>query len=201
MLLSKTYIDYRLAKAEELIECFTISNLKNERDGVDVRNNNTKSVILAPFNSVVTESANTNSVIEGDKSDSVVDLLQLKNDVLMFDKKVKETNLNYEMNNNGEIDNGVFVNSKFDFENKVNDVNDVVHNKALCYREEEQQHCKVNNTNECEINKESKITKERMLLKMAELGYNRAYMEEVLSKGELCYASAVYFLLENYEHI
>ena len=40
-----------------------------------------------------------------------------------------------------------------------------------------------------------------MLLKMEELGYNRAYMEYVLTKGELCYASAVYFLLENYEHI
>jgi hypothetical protein len=26
-------------------------------------------------------------------------------------------------------------------------------------------------------------------------------MEDVLSKGELCYASAVYFLLKNYEHI
>ena len=205
MLLSKTYIDYRLAKAEELIECFTMSNLKNERDGVDVRNNNTKSVILAPFNSLVTESANTNSVFGGDRSDSFVDLLQLKNNVLVFDKKVKEFNLNYEMNNNGEIDNGVFVNSKFDFENKVTNVNDIVHNETSSYKEEEQQehqHCKRSNTNECEVNKESSNkTKERMLLKMEELGYNRAYMEDVLTKGELCYASAVYFLLENYEHI
>ena len=202
MLLSKTYIDYRLAKGEELIECFTMSNLKNESEGVNLRNNNTKSLILAPFNSIVTESAKTNSVFGKDRSDSTVDLLQLKNEILMFDNKVKEVNLNYEMNNNGEIDNGVFINSKVDFENKLTDVNDVLHNETSSYKEEEQpKQLKRNNINKYKLNKESSNTKERMLLKMEELGYNRAYMEDVLSKGELCYASAVYFLLKNYEHI
>jgi hypothetical protein len=120
----------------------------------------------------------------------------------MFDNKVKEVNLNYEMNNNGEIDNGVFVNSKVDFDNKLTDVNDVLHNETSSYKEEEQpKQLKRNNINKYKLNKESSNTKERMLLKMEELGYNRVYMEDVLSKGELCYASAVYFLLKNYEHI
>ena len=195
MMLSKTYIDYRYAKEEDLIECFSISNLRNDDETVcdnnnNIKNNETKSLILAPFNSMVTNSCNDvdDSINESERNNSTVHLLQLKNNVLLFNNKIKEYNLNYELNNNGELDNGVLVNSKFDIENNINISPTVIDNNEHC----------ISNTIKTSNDKERK---EGILRKMKEMGYDKEYVEEVLRKGELCYVTAVYFLIENYEHI
>ena len=196
MMLSKTYIDYRYAKEEDLIECFSISNLRNDDETVcdnnnnNIKNNETKSLILAPFNSMVTNSCNDvdDSINESERNNSTVHLLQLKNNVLLFNNKIKEYNLNYELNNNGELDNGVLVNSKFDIENNINISSTINDNNEQC----------INNTIKTTNDKERK---EGILRKMKEMGYDKEYVEEVLRKGELCYVTAVYFLIENYEHI
>lgn len=67
-----------------------------------IKNNTTKSVILAPFNS-------TKSHISDNffKRDSIQDLL-LPNDVFVFANKCKEINRQYMLNNNAELDNGVY---------------------------------------------------------------------------------------------
>ena len=36
----------------------------------------------------------------------------LENDLIIFNNKVKEYNLNYEINNNQEVDNGMLINTK-----------------------------------------------------------------------------------------
>ena len=66
------------------------------------KNNTTKSVILAPFNS-------TKSHISDDfyKRDSVQSIL-LPQDVLVFADKCREVNRQYMLNNNAELDNGVY---------------------------------------------------------------------------------------------
>ena len=66
------------------------------------KNNTTKSVILAPFNS-------TKSHISDDfyLADSVQDLL-LPKDAMIFADKCKEINRQYMLNNNAEMDNGVY---------------------------------------------------------------------------------------------
>jgi hypothetical protein len=102
--------------------------------------------------------------------------------------------LNYELNNNGELDNGILVNSKFDIENN----NITMTEDGLYYYDEE--NCgDIGKTNGKVVNKELK--KEGILLKMKEYGYDSKYVEERLKEGDLCHATAVYFLLDNYGNI
>lgn len=73
-----------------------------------LKNNSTKSVILAPFNS-------TKSHISDNfyKCDSVQDIMMPK-DILMFSDKCKEVNRQYMLNNNAELDNGVYNENEAD---------------------------------------------------------------------------------------
>mmetsp|Transcript_8033 Transcript_8033/g.13486 ORF Transcript_8033/g.13486 Transcript_8033/m.13486 type:complete len:210 (-) Transcript_8033:373-1002(-) len=66
------------------------------------KNNTTKSVILAPFNS-------TKSHISDDfhLRDSIQDLIE-PNEVFIFADKCREVNRQYMLNNNAELDNGVY---------------------------------------------------------------------------------------------
>jgi hypothetical protein len=59
------------------------------------------SVILAPFNS-------TRTHISSQMHDSVRDNLITKKSVIKFEVKVRELDRQYETNNNGELDNGVY---------------------------------------------------------------------------------------------
>lgn len=59
------------------------------------------SVILAPFNS-------TRTHISSQMHDSVKDFIIEKKRVMRFEVKVRELDRQYEMNNNGELDNGVY---------------------------------------------------------------------------------------------
>lgn len=98
ILLSKSNIDFRNANKEDLFENFTLKNLDSLRD-TENQNVNTKSFILAPFNSSLKKSENfLNSEI------------QIENEVIKMIGKAKDANRNYELNNNGEIDNGILIN-------------------------------------------------------------------------------------------
>ena len=63
------------------------------------RNNTTKSVILAPFNSI----ASNESLLEKEAEDALP-----KRKLMKFAARVKEIDRQYEKNNNGDMDNGVF---------------------------------------------------------------------------------------------
>ena len=60
IMLSKTFIDYRKANAEDLKENFTLSNLESDSDknknNSKGENITSKSSILAPYNSIISES-------------------------------------------------------------------------------------------------------------------------------------------------
>ena len=62
-ILVKSYIDYRKSKQEDLVENFTLSNLFNEKNKSDKEYNNieSKSSLLAPFNSLNYEYFNINA--------------------------------------------------------------------------------------------------------------------------------------------
>ena len=98
VLLSKFNIDYRCAPKDDLIENFTIKNLDTNQESEN-QNIATKSYILAPFNSSF---KNTFDVLNP--------FLKIENDAMKFCGKAKEANRNYELNNNGEIDNGILIN-------------------------------------------------------------------------------------------
>ena len=116
-MLSKTYVDYRKDKNDNLKENFTLSNLfiDNKNNNND-KNSETKSSILAPFNSI-------NNIDEDDDNDDfyfddfILDdfnnkNIRLENGIIAIGNKVKEFNMLYEMNNNCEVDNGIIINSK-----------------------------------------------------------------------------------------
>ena len=49
-----------------------------------------------------------------DELDNYNSELEIKNGIIKFHSKAKEFNMNYELNNNEEIDNGMLINSKND---------------------------------------------------------------------------------------
>ena len=98
ILLSKSNVDYKNALKEDLNENFTLRNLDTQKD-TENQNINTKSLILAPFNSSIKR-----------EEEFLVKELGVENQVIRYCGKAKESNRNYELNNNGEIDNGILIN-------------------------------------------------------------------------------------------
>jgi hypothetical protein len=96
ILLSKSNVDYRMAGKDDIIENFSTKNLDTIQE-TENQNVGTKSVILAPFNSSIK--------IE----DSTSLELLIENEVIKYCGKAKELNRKYELDNNGEIDNGIII--------------------------------------------------------------------------------------------
>ena len=73
-----------------------------------MKNSETKSVILAPFNSTRRSIMNENGeIIRQTISDSILEIMCSKN-VIKFGPKVREIDRQYEINNNADLDNGVY---------------------------------------------------------------------------------------------
>ena len=212
IMLSKTYIDYRKTNIEDLQENFTISNLKREKDIKTLKNVTTKSFILTPYNSIIEEdeenSAENNDVFNNyDLEDVNNSEINLENDLISLDNKVKEFNMLYELNNNKEVDNGMLINSKIHTNTNsliVNDLNEnsqVKTESVICFEEEgnvnDDKKIVIENNNE--INEQKK--EEKILEKIEKMGYNKNYVKECLENNVLCQATAAYFLLMNYDNI
>ena len=219
IMLSKTYIDYRKASIEELQENFTISNLKREKDIKTLKNITTKSFILTPYNSIIEEdeeeeenSIDNNDILNNyNLDDNNNSEINLENDLISFDNKVKEYNMLYELNNNKEVDNGMLINSKINSNTNsliVNDLNEnsqVKTESVICFEEEGNINddkkivIENNNINSKEINEPK--DEEKILEKIEKMGYDKKYVKECLENNILCQATAAYFLLMNYDKI
>jgi hypothetical protein len=193
-MLSKTFVDYRYTKMKDLLENFTISNLKNDNNDKTAIDQNitTKSSILAPYNSMINEdiilynenryNIDNNSISDDERNNG----LKFENNYIAFSNKARELNMIYELNNNEEIDNGILINSK---------TNSTRSNK-LNISEEINMDYKNNNK---KINEKEKMN--YILDKIEKLGYNREYASNIIKKHELSHVYAIYFLLENYDKI
>ena len=200
-LLSKTYIDYRKCKIEDLVENFTLSNLFNDKKNYDIEYNNieSKSSLLAPFNSLNYEYFNisTDDININNKKDEYDDFenkkLILEKDLFVFANKAKELNYQYELNNNKELDNGVLINSKsaaFSSSSSLSNGNTFrnINNNEFDY-----------NNIRIENNNNEKL--ERILSQMELMGYDREYIIKSVKNNYLNHVSTVFFLLMHYEHI
>jgi hypothetical protein len=99
-----TYNDprrYNRNENEEPVDCFTEHNLESVYNSL--KNITSKSIILAPFNSTQSQ-----ILEEGQLRQSVQNLIQDKMMVLNFARRCREIDRQYEFNNNGELDNGVY---------------------------------------------------------------------------------------------
>ena len=114
----------------------------------------------------------------------------------------------YELNNNKEVDNGMLINTKINtntnslIENGFNE-NNQIKTESVPYFEEEgniEDDKKIIVENNNKENKEQK-KEEKILEKIEKMGYDKKYVKECLDKNVLCQATAVYFLLMNYDNI
>lgn len=97
-----TYNDvsrYNRNENEEVpVDCFTEHNFESIYS--TLKNHSSKSIILAPFNSTMSEESATNiELMLAEKE--MQDLMEDKQRVLRFSKKVREIDRQYEFNNNG----------------------------------------------------------------------------------------------------
>ncbi len=227
VMLSKTFIDYRKANFEDLKENFTLSNLENNT-GKNKQNSNeenitNKSSILAPYNSIISENDDLTQRISIKSNDSFDDFnnskIKLENELIAFSKKIKEFNRLYELNNNGEVDNGVLINSKTQSSANLTDRSssnksksdalniNISNSNSLLLNENNED--KKNKTNRGKNNSRKSLDEEmerhiksnNILEQMKLMGYNRNYVLDCVKKNELCHASAVYYLMMNYENI
>ena len=186
----------------------------------------TKSAILAPYNSMLSEeesdnnSNNINNINNSSKSkgslcdilDNYNNELEIKNGIIKFHGKAKEFNMNYELNNNEEIDNGMLINSKNDLISIDDDeINNELNNENNIYLVKNNN---INNKGNNNKNKNLQNKKHRpsspyrpppinkVFVKMvSDLGYNEEYVIKCLEKKELNHATTVYYLFSNYENV
>ena len=218
VLLAKSNVDYRdISNKEDMIENFDIKNL-DTADGNINKNVNTKSFILAPFNTSISEDENNmedrecDTIPIKDKNKSITDFnnpdLKILNGVIKYVSKVKELNRNYELNNNQEIDNGIVINKNDSDEKIKNDnynnndfspnigsiINSKIISKRLSPKNENEDDTNRNrniNENKYEIN-------EKALDILEKLGYKKSYIKESINKNIFNYATASYRLIVKY---
>ena len=228
-MMTKTYIDYRKGNLEDLRENFTITNLKCDEIKICEKNVTTKSTILDPFNSAVNNNKSSLDISfsREDKYDDFNNsAIKLENDLIIFNNKVKEFNLHYEINNNQEVDNGMLINTKSENSqsssmknNSFISHNDFKKNKKIYdddndikIKIEDKQKIKYNNLTN--LNDDNNDTNQRMgnidindpkvikiLNEIENLGYKKEYVIQCLKDNILCHATTVYYLLNNYGEI
>ena len=171
----------------------------------NIQNNNikTKSSILAPYNTLIENEScrlDENGDIEFDNGELFNDFnnskINLKNDLIIIGNKVKDLYINYELNNNGELDNGMIIQSKSK-SNSSSFFNLTLDD--LKSSSDEYNSNKINNYEE--YKKKEEIKKAKILNIIENLGYDKKYVLDCVENNKLCHASAVFYLLMNYENV
>lgn len=201
---TKNNIDYRNPGYNENIdnlEDFTLKNIET----INLKNEDhikTKSMILAPFNTSI------------GNSKFLTESIGVKNNCIKFNGKVRELNRIYEINNNGEIDNGMIispngnslVNDSLD-EKLINNIVDFNKNKSKLNSKSgsgiqtpnPDSMIKFNfsgkSENKSNEEKDCLDLDEEMISIISNFGYSNNFVKKCLEMNELNYATASYYLL------
>lgn len=180
-------------------EKFTEHNLDSSMNG-SFKNLTTKSNILGPFNTVKSD----------ESSESELDALQ-KKEIMKFSDKIRDFDRQYEKNNNGDLDNGVY--NKFvysshssctpdeddeDFKNKKS-MDNKSENELVCLSQKE----KIDNQSsisqidgiEEDCNDEKLEVNEELVKIIEDFGYSKNFILESLQNYELNQITTSYYLL------
>ena len=216
ILLSKNNVDYRNCSKDEMIENFTIQNL-DTKNVIESKNNVTKSIIFAPFNSsYLTKEMQFTHLENG---------ISVENCALFFDEKVNILNRQYELNNNGEIDHGVLINQSNLTSRSTNNNENLMRMNAIIKREnfenpqnseDEKSKNIIKKDNDIYLNKDmpnrnlgnivaylpttsSTIVIDENVLKIMEnFGYKKEYVQKCITNNDVNYCSSTYYLLTNF---
>ena len=195
-MMSKTYIDYRKGELEDLKENFTLSNLRNDEIKLEEKNITTKSTILDPFNSCINNDNNSSNndlvIMEDSFDDFKNENIKLENDIMIFNNKVKEFNLNFEVNNNQEVDNGMIIKTQSDNVSSSSSMNNSLSSNDISKDFIEEK----NNNKKNELNVDKNILNE-----IEQYGYDKKYVLYCIQNNILCHATTVFYLLKNYGDI
>ena len=201
ILMSKFDVNYLSSDKSELIENFTMKNIEEEKKN-SKKNGNTKSLIFAPYNSYIENNNNENNgsniSVNSFEEESIYKELKIMNDICKFGWRAQQANIQYELSNNGDFDNGLIKTQKeedFKKENEkieklyVNNVNNNKNEKKIGPNtsrdnidiEEEMENIKPN------VEILEKIEKE--------LGYEKKYVTDCIRKRKVNYATSTYYLM------
>ena len=194
IMLEKNYIDYRIKGNEDLKESFSISNLNSyNKKGDNIKNILTKSSILAPYNTLIENESfrvNENGEAEFDNGEKFSDFnnnkIKMENDIINIGHNVKQAFINFEFNNNGELDNGMIIQSKSKSNTFIN-----------LSSEDESSEEIIENTDDNSSEKNQKKI-EKILEIEEKMGFDKEYVKKCLENNILCHATTVYYLLMNY---
>ena len=183
--LSKYYVDYLSASKTDLLENFTYRNLTIEKNQKKL-GGNTKSVIYAPYNTCVNEedgyakkSDDMTSYLSKEEA-ALYKKLKVENEICKFGWRVRQANINYELSNNDDYDNGLMKSMNDDIKNydkKTEEIN-------------------INDKTIESIKDYEKIQIDENILKFIEnkIGYDQKYLIKNLKKNVINYATATYYL-------
>ena len=160
---------------------FTEHNIESVQNET-IKDYLTKSIILGPFNSNAT-SPNINKELT----------VYTKESIIKMKRRLKNIDGQYEKNNNGDVDNGVYKRLLLNSNEKA------IHKSNGSMNDEDistnRRPCKVKLP--LSINKPIKID-ESVLLKMEMYGYPKEYVRKHLHSNELNHATTTYYLLADY---
>jgi serine/threonine protein kinase len=188
ILMSKFDVDYLNSDKSELIENFTMKNL--DSDKTSKNNGNTKSLIFAPYNSYIENENNEQLSFEEDKD---YQELKVLNDICKFGWRVQQANIQYELSNNGDFDNGLIKTQKEeDFKKENEKIEKVIENKSN--NEKKWVNSPRESDSEDEIDK-IEINEDIIDKIEKEVGYKKSFIIECINKNKINYATATYYLL------
>ena len=182
-LLGKYNICYLNDTTEDLIENFDKDDL-NTSSETDEKKGNTKSIILAPYNTGIS--------FFGDSYYSIKEIykeIKIENNICKYKGDAQVSNIKYEMSNNNEFDNGVIKTRKSNTLTSFSSYSDK--NKS-------------NNKKSITLSFDDKdknfLGKKFFCTEIIEdiekkVGYDRNYLIQCLKDDEVNYATATYYLM------
>ena len=187
-LLCKYDVDYLNSSKSDLIENFTYRNLALDNNKKKI-GGNTKSIIYAPYNSCVNEDSKDEEEINiisylNKEEKALYEELEINNNICKFGWRVKQANINYELSNNDDFDNGLMKSIKEEeYKNKnekIDNENNSAKNKSLE-----------------SVKDYEKIKIDKKILEYIEknVGYDKKYLTKCLKKNIINYSTATYYLL------
>ena len=206
ILMSKFDVNYLNSdNKSELIENFTLKNIEDSSNNNNKNYGNTKSIIFAPYNTFIDEFDNKdNNNIKGQKNTKNKNSLSLyeenkdykeieiQNNICKFGIRVQQLNVQYELSNNGDFDNGLIKTEKQeDFQKENEKIEKMFENKKGKKWKNKEKY-----DDECEIINVRKDILEKI---EKEVGYKTEYIIECIKKNKINYATATYYLLEKDE--
>ena len=195
----KLNLDYRFNEKENLVENFTYKNLESEFDDEN-KNIDSTSNIITPNNTEIQPYYN-------DDEEIYFSDLMIKDNIMKFNLKVKELNLNYEVKYNADVDQGFIrnenknkimrsLNNSIDESNNKKKENNLDNNnKGKYIKEENDIEDDKSNDKKNKIKENNNFNINENALKFVEdFGYNREYIIKCLLNDELNHCTATYYL-------